>query len=179
MKCKNTDDRSYTGKENTPLGRGYSAAVEKVDTKMKGRDGKMYVVKKYKNGKRWIRSSSVRKNTSPRLTLSDISHWKKLKYRRDLKENEISRMSRILEICNMNEVKEKDCESDINNLEGLLAWDGEKFEWILGLLRLMNPKDVQLAAFRYNPDDGDPQTIFNNMQVNGELTDEIDKAYEL
>lgn len=39
MKCKNTNDRSYTGNENTPLGRGYSAAVEKVGTEMKGRDG--------------------------------------------------------------------------------------------------------------------------------------------
>lgn len=64
MKCKNCDEKYYTGKENTPLGRGYSAAVEKVGTKMKGRDGKMYVVKKYKNGKRWT-SSKIR-HTSPR-----------------------------------------------------------------------------------------------------------------
>ena len=58
MRCKNCDGKYYTGKENTPLGRGYSAAVEKVGTKMRGRDGKTYVVKKYSNGKRWVHVSS-------------------------------------------------------------------------------------------------------------------------
>jgi len=66
-KCHNCS-KYYTGKENTPLGKGYSASVEKVGKKMKGRDGKMYVVKPYgKNGKRWMRvSSSKRRKTSPR-----------------------------------------------------------------------------------------------------------------
>ena len=54
MRCINSSDKSYTGEENTPLGLGYSASVEKVGTKMTGRDGDSYVVKKYKNGKRWV-----------------------------------------------------------------------------------------------------------------------------
>jgi len=61
--CKNTQEKRYTGKENTPLGNGYSASAEKVGTEMKGRDGKLYIVKKYKNGKRWI---LLKRNTSPR-----------------------------------------------------------------------------------------------------------------
>lgn len=65
MKCKNCDDKYYTGEENTPLGRGYSASVEKVGTEMKGKDRKMYVVKKYKNGKRWVRISSASKQKNP------------------------------------------------------------------------------------------------------------------
>ena len=58
----------YTGQENTPLGKGYSACFEPVGKKMRGRDGKMYVVKKYKNGKRWTKlMSKTKRNTSPRM----------------------------------------------------------------------------------------------------------------
>ena len=42
--CKNTSKKYYTGKENTPLGKGFSASVEKVGKRMKGLDGNMYVV---------------------------------------------------------------------------------------------------------------------------------------
>ena len=38
-KCKNYPNISYTGKENTPKGRGYCAKGEKVGTKKKGKDG--------------------------------------------------------------------------------------------------------------------------------------------
>lgn len=69
MRCKNCQEKSYTGKENTPLGKGYSASVEKIGKKMRGRDGNMYIVKKYKNGKRWIKLSKGRKS-SPRGALS-------------------------------------------------------------------------------------------------------------
>lgn len=68
MRCKNCDGKYYSGKENTPLGRGYSAAVEKVGTKMRGLDKKTYVVKKYSNGKQWVHvSSSGTRKTSPRM----------------------------------------------------------------------------------------------------------------
>ena len=39
LKCLNSDEYKYTGKEKTPLGRGYSAAAEKIGTLMKGADG--------------------------------------------------------------------------------------------------------------------------------------------
>ena len=47
--CKNTSEKRYTGKENTPLGRGYSASAEEEGKRMKGRNGKMYVA----HGERW------------------------------------------------------------------------------------------------------------------------------
>lgn len=66
MKCKNCEGKYYTGKENTPLGKGYSASVEKVGKRMKGRDGNMYEVVKSGKGKRWLKVTSKRK-TSPRM----------------------------------------------------------------------------------------------------------------
>ena len=66
MQCKNNPKKTYTGKENTPLGKGYSADKEKVGTEMKGRDRSLYVVVKIKNGKRWQKVSSPRRKTSPR-----------------------------------------------------------------------------------------------------------------
>ena len=63
--CKNTDEKRYTGKENTPLGKGYSASVEKLGKRMKGADGNMYEVIRIKGGKRW--KCVTKKVTSPRM----------------------------------------------------------------------------------------------------------------
>ncbi len=60
--CKNCPGY-YTGKEDTPRGRGYAAKYEPEGKKMKGKNGKMYVSK----GNRWVRVSSSKKVTSPRL----------------------------------------------------------------------------------------------------------------
>ena len=60
--CLNKRGKYYSGKENTPLGKGYSASGEKIGTKMRGRNGNMYEVVKYRGGKRW---QKVR-NVSPR-----------------------------------------------------------------------------------------------------------------
>jgi hypothetical protein len=51
--CKNGSG-SYTGKEPSPKGRGYCARHEKIGTKKRGRDKKMWVVKSVKlaSGKR-------------------------------------------------------------------------------------------------------------------------------
>jgi hypothetical protein len=43
MKCFN-GNATFTGKEKTPLGRGYSAKFFKKDHVMEGKDGKKYVV---------------------------------------------------------------------------------------------------------------------------------------
>lgn len=74
MKCKNCEGKYYTGKENTPLGRGFSASAEKIGKRMKGKDGKMYEVVKSGKGKRWARVTSTKKTdpsskrkTSPRM----------------------------------------------------------------------------------------------------------------
>lgn len=63
MKCKNCEGKYYKGNEPSPKGRGYCASAEPVDTKKKGLDGKMWVVKSVKNGKRWVRSNRI---SSPR-----------------------------------------------------------------------------------------------------------------
>jgi hypothetical protein len=54
--CKNATDTKvyFTGKESSPLGRGYSAACEDVGKKRKGKDGNLYVVHEKRNGdKKW------------------------------------------------------------------------------------------------------------------------------
>ena len=60
--CKNIKSKTYTGKENTPLGRGYSASVEKLGTKKKGKDGKYYVVINWGKEKRWSLVGIGKKN---------------------------------------------------------------------------------------------------------------------
>lgn len=70
--CRNHTQKKYTGKENSPLGKGYHAHGEKLGKRMKGKDGKMYVVVKWGEGKRWQVhhtkkvSPSRRKVSSPR-----------------------------------------------------------------------------------------------------------------
>jgi hypothetical protein len=50
--CKNATGTKvyYTGKESSPLGRGYSAVVEASGKKRKGKDGNLYVVHEKRNG---------------------------------------------------------------------------------------------------------------------------------
>jgi hypothetical protein len=53
--CKNDPTLTYTGKESSPLGLGYSASVEAVGTRMTGRDQTLWMVG-MKNGVRvWNR----------------------------------------------------------------------------------------------------------------------------
>ncbi len=44
MKCLNDPKKYYKGDEPSPKGRGYCASAEKIGTKKKGGDGKMWVV---------------------------------------------------------------------------------------------------------------------------------------
>jgi hypothetical protein len=61
-KCKNDEESSYTGKEPSPKGKGYSAKKEKIGTKKRGRDGNIWIVKKRVNGiKSWARFSTKKK----------------------------------------------------------------------------------------------------------------------
>jgi len=65
MKCHNDHTKTYNGKEHTPLGLGKAASGETIGTEMLGKDGNTYIVKKYGNGKRWIRKNISAKG-SPR-----------------------------------------------------------------------------------------------------------------
>ena len=65
-RCKNCPPSArgcyYTGKENTPRGRGFAAKYEEEGKRMKGTDGRMYVVSKTRSGLRWdaVRSDSAK-----------------------------------------------------------------------------------------------------------------------
>ena len=62
-KCKNDKNTVYTGKEKSPKGLGYSAKTESIGTKKKGKDNKIWIVKKNINGvKLWSPFSSSSKN---------------------------------------------------------------------------------------------------------------------
>jgi hypothetical protein len=61
--CKNHKTKNYKGGENTPLGKGYHAEGEKVDKKMKGKDGNMYKVVKIKGEKKRWQKVKVLKRT--------------------------------------------------------------------------------------------------------------------
>jgi hypothetical protein len=54
-KCINDSSSSFTGAEPSPKGLGYCAHAEKAGTKMKGKNGKMWIVKLVANkSKRWM-----------------------------------------------------------------------------------------------------------------------------
>lgn len=54
--CKNNQKRQYKGDEPSPKGLGYCASGEKEGTKMKGKDGNMWVIKSLDSGsKRWVK----------------------------------------------------------------------------------------------------------------------------
>lgn len=60
--CKNNktlkSKRMFTGKEPSPKGLGYCAHNEKLDKRMKGKDGKFWKVTRIANGtRRWKRIS--------------------------------------------------------------------------------------------------------------------------
>ncbi len=53
-KCINDNASHYKGTEPSPKGLGYCAHAEKVGTTMQGRYGKIWIVKKYGQKKRWV-----------------------------------------------------------------------------------------------------------------------------
>jgi len=54
-KCLNDSKKTYTGKEPSPKGLGYSASCEEKDKKMVGKDGNMYIVTETKTCKKWMK----------------------------------------------------------------------------------------------------------------------------
>ena len=57
--CKKgcTEDKKgkYTGNEPSPKGFGYCARCTPLGTKMEGKDGNMWIVKKFSKGQRWVK----------------------------------------------------------------------------------------------------------------------------
>jgi hypothetical protein len=85
--CKNRRGNSlanYTGTEPSPKGRGYCARFEQIGTKMKGKDGNIWVVQTKSNGVRaWFKTSSVKTSSVKTVTGKIIntiskSDWKML-----------------------------------------------------------------------------------------------------
>ncbi len=58
-KCKNDSKKTYKGTEPSPKGLGFCAHSEKTNTKRKGKDGNIWVVKQIKTGsKRWVKEKT-------------------------------------------------------------------------------------------------------------------------
>lgn len=61
-KCKNDQTRSYMGNEPSPKGFGFCAHAEKMNSKLKGKDGNLWKVGKTKtNVKRWVKITTATK----------------------------------------------------------------------------------------------------------------------
>ena len=61
--CKNDTKSYFTGKELSPKGLGYCAKRERIGTKKRGKDNKIWIVKKRVDGiKIWTRISSKKNN---------------------------------------------------------------------------------------------------------------------
>jgi len=52
--CKNNSKKSYKGNEPSPKGLGFCASSEKEGTKMKGKDGNIWI----KSSGKWIKDTS-------------------------------------------------------------------------------------------------------------------------
>ena len=68
--CKNNPKKKYTGQEPSPKGLGFCASGEKEGTKMKGKDGNLWIKK---NG-RWI------KKIDNKIDNTILNYFKLFKY---------------------------------------------------------------------------------------------------
>ncbi len=59
--CIKDPKSSYKGDEPSPKGLGYCAHCEKVGTKMKGKDGNMWIIKSVGKSKRWVKINEKKK----------------------------------------------------------------------------------------------------------------------
>ena len=76
MKCKNNPKKSYKGTEPSPKGLGWCASGESIGKKRKGKDGNMWIVKKTKTSKRWVRCISKKPLKRNISTMTKTSHKK-------------------------------------------------------------------------------------------------------
>lgn len=73
--CKNNNKKNYTGEEPSPKGLGYCAGSEKEGTKMKGKDGNMWI----KKFGRWIKFKNNANNTNNTNNEKKLSNKSKSK----------------------------------------------------------------------------------------------------
>ncbi len=93
-KCKNDESRSYKGTEPSPKGKGYCAHAEKLNSKKKGKDGNMWIVKKTSNGsKRWIKES---KKKSKKSKIENIDHRDVYEYDIKPKQYKLIKKNKII-----------------------------------------------------------------------------------
>lgn len=71
--CKNNPERSYTGTEPSPKGLGFCASGEVDGTKMRGKDGNMWI----KTNDRWVKHISKRE-LKDKMFNQLVDWWKKL-----------------------------------------------------------------------------------------------------
>lgn len=63
--CKNNPKRYFKGTEPSPKGRGFCASNVGIAKKMKGKDKKMWIVRKVGKSKRWVKFSIAKKKKTP------------------------------------------------------------------------------------------------------------------
>ena len=154
MKCKNDEKKYYKGDEPSPKGRGYCASAEPVGTKKKGLDGKMWVVRKVKNGKRWFKvKSKEKKKTSPRMDggdkiLSVRDHFREsLMHKRYLPE-QIQQF--------LNTLNDAELQQILDNMDRGLRLSASNSA------RAANWSDRDFAAYQYYLDKGDSSNTAAN-----------------
>lgn len=80
--CKNNIHKKYTGMEPSPKGFGFCASVEKEGTKMKGKDGNIWIKKNgrwfiYKKNENNEDNKKLSKKTSKKLSLEKLKEINK------------------------------------------------------------------------------------------------------
>ena len=63
-KCTNDNTKSYTGKEPSPKGLGFSASAEEFGKIMLGKDGANWIVSQTKTCKKWVKVKNETTKTS-------------------------------------------------------------------------------------------------------------------
>ena len=71
-KCLNDLKKTYTGKEPSPKGFGYSASAESIGKSMKGKDGNIWIVTETTTCKKWMKSKTE-KNTNIEIDFDNLS----------------------------------------------------------------------------------------------------------
>ena len=100
-KCKNFDTGTYKGTEPSPKGRGYCAKGEKINKKMKGNDGNMWIINETKAGvKRWVKftkKSETPKKSKSIKTSKFIKKTKRKTIKKSKSNKKTKRKSKIIE----------------------------------------------------------------------------------
>lgn len=101
-KCKNYDTGTYKGTEPSPKGRGYCAKGEKINKKMKGTDGNMWIISETKTGaKRWVKFTKQSKTLKNKSKLIKTAKFTRKTKRKTIKKSKskkkTKRKSKIIE----------------------------------------------------------------------------------